>query len=195
MTVSVVTAHRPPVIHTRFWSAVLTTYVVPVSVAAATTAASTRFGVDPYLLAAIVAQESSGNTWATRYEPAYSYLWDIELNAPFHGGLDPAKFPAPDYVSSHTEWVDQKTSFGLCQVIGGVARELGFSGKFLTELCDPAVGAEYGARQIARLTKRYHGQPLEDIASAYNAGHVTNLNPTYVQPVMAFYKQFQATGF
>jgi soluble lytic murein transglycosylase-like protein len=167
-------------------------------VAAAVTAASTRLGIDPYLLAAIVAQESGGDTWAMRYESAYTYLWDVELNAPFHGGLDPAKFPAPDYVSGMTEWMGQKTSFGCCQVMGAVARQQGFAGKFLTELCDPAIGIDQGAQLLAKQLERYksNATPQADAVSAYNAGHLTPLNlDNYVKPVLAFQDGFRRTGY
>ena len=163
-------------------------------IAAAITAGSTRFGVDASFLAAIIQQESSGNTWAMRYEPLYSYLWDIEQNAPFRGALNPASFPAPDFVSGQTEWMAQKTSWGVAQVIGAVARQFGFAGKYLNELGDPSVGAEYGARLIAQLMKKY--AELSDVASAYNAGHATADNITsYVTPVMANYATFRQSGF
>ena len=163
-------------------------------ISAAIVASSTRFGIEAAFLAAIAMQESSGNTWAMRYEPAYTYLWDIEANKPFRGAMNPATFPAPDFVSSQTEWIGQHTSFGCCQVMGAVARELCFPGKYLTELCDPSTGIEFGAPLIARYT---HLSPeLSDVASAYNAGHVTpNNSETYVKPVMAFYAQFKQTGF
>jgi len=36
------------------------------------------------------------------------------------------------------------------QVMGQTAREAGFEPKFLSELCDPAVGLEIGCRVLAR---------------------------------------------
>lgn len=164
------------------------------AVSAAISASATRFGVDAYFLAAIVMQESGGNTWAMRYEPAYSYLWDVETQKPFRGSMNPATFPAPDFVSGQTEWIAQKTSFGCCQVMGAVAREMCFPGKFLTELCDPVTGIEYGARLIAKIM--HLSTDLNDVASAYNAGHITPNNlETYVRPVMAYYNGFKQTGF
>lgn len=38
--------------------------------------------------------------------------------------------------------VEPANQWGVMQVMGGVAREVGFKGSFLTELCDPEVGIE-----------------------------------------------------
>ena len=164
-------------------------------VAAAIVAASTRFGVEAAFLAAIVMQESSGDTWAMRYEPAYNYLWDVEANKPFRGVMNPQTFPAPDGVSSQTEWMSQKTSFGCCQILGAVARELCYPNKYLTSLCDPDVGVEYGARLIARIMTS-HKDPAE-IASVYNSGHVAGdlANDPYVTSVAKYHQQFSQSGF
>lgn len=163
-------------------------------VAAAIVSAGTRFGVEAPFLAAIVRQESGGNPWAVRYEPGYAWLYDIDASAPFRGMLNPKTFPAPDGVSGETEWVSQKCSWGLGQVMGAVARELLFPGRFLSELCLPDVGAEYAARLIARLKHRY--KELPDIASAYNAGSSTPKNvDSYVTPVMKYYETFRTSGF
>src|SRR5271169_5283955 len=164
------------------------------AVSAAIVSASTRFGVDPCFLAAIVMQESSGNTWAVRYEKDYRWLMDVETGKPFTGSMNPATFPAPDGVSSWTEWISQHTSWGLGQVMGATARDLLYAEKFLSGLCDPATGAEYAARLIARIMEKY--KDLRDVASAYNAGSASVSNQaTYVTPVMTYYGQYQQAGF
>lgn len=165
-------------------------------IAAAISLAAAEFHVEPALLAAIVIKESGGDTWAIRYEPAWKYMWDVETNAPFRGTLNPETFPAPDYVSSPTEWNSQRTSWGLMQVMGAKARELGFVGKFLSELCDPVVGVRFGAKFVSKLQKKY--ESLEDVVSSYNAGHprlgVGGNGETYVRPVMGLYEDFRRTG-
>ena len=40
-------------------------------------------------------------------------------------------------------------SWGLMQVMGQVAREHGFSGRSLAQLCEPATGLEIGCRVLA----------------------------------------------
>lgn len=155
---------------------------LPTDVAVAVTMAANRNGLDPYVLAALVKQESGGMAAAIRYEPAFSYLWDVDKGAPYRGPSDPAKFPSIRPCSGPTEWMAQKTSWGCAQVMGATARELGFTGTFLSELCDPAVSAEYGARYLAKFLRRFE---LEDALSAYNGGHPTDSNrDTYVIPIL-----------
>jgi hypothetical protein len=48
-----------------------------------------------------------------------------------------------------TEELLRSWSFGLMQILGETARERGFAGRFLTELCMPAVGLEFGCRHLA----------------------------------------------
>ena len=67
---------------------------------------------DPALVCAIVEQESSWNTWAMRYEPAFF-----------------AKYVAGLYTNNKitaSEAYARGFSWGLMQVMGQVAREMGF---------------------------------------------------------------------
>lgn len=141
---------------------------LPTDVAAAVTMAANRNGLDPYVLAALVQQESGGMTGAIRYEANYPYLWDVSKREPYRGPNDPLRFPSVRPCSSVTEWMAQKTSWGCTQVMGAVARELGYTGTYLSDLCDPTIGVEYGAKHLAKFLSKYE---LEDALSAYNAGH------------------------
>jgi len=125
-----------------------------------------KHGIPVDLVSAIVQVESGGNTWAMRYEPHYRWLWDVEQNAPLRTLV--SGMPAPRGVSRVTELHGQKTSFGLMQVMGAVARELGFKGPFLTELCDPVCGLEYGCKHLRNYHKRFG--TWEQAVVAYNAG-------------------------
>lgn len=117
------------------------------------------------LLAAIVQTESAGETLAIRFEPNYKYFLDVE------------KFARENAISKETELVLQKTSFGLCQVMGGVARELGHQHSLL-ELIKPEIGLKYGCLQLKRIAKRYAER--SDIIASYNAGSpIKNLNGQY----------------
>jgi len=117
------------------------------------------------LLAAIVQTESAGETLAVRFEPNYKYLVDVEKHA------------RENSISKETELVLQKTSFGLAQVMGGVARELGHQ-KPLVELLQPEVGLKYGCLQIKRIAKRYADR--NDIIASYNAGSpIKNMTGQY----------------
>lgn len=137
---------------------------------------ATRHGLDPLWVAAIVEVESAGNPWAVRYEPKWRYFIEAQIRG----------------VSHDTEVNQQKTSWGLMQVMGTVARELGCDAPFLSVLCSPVVGLEYGCQYLAKQLKRYDGDIL-DAVSAYNAGTAKKsadgmyANQSYVDKVKRAY--------
>ena len=49
-----------------------------------------------------------------------------------------------------TEEMARSTSWGVMQVMGQVAREHGFRGRFLSEICSPMVGIEIGCVVLAK---------------------------------------------
>ena len=128
---------------------------------------SHQYGVPLDLLRAIVLTESGGDRFAMRYEPRYRWLWDVKRNRPY-SSKTPDLFPAPAGVSRETERNAQMTSWGLMQVMGAVARERGFEGRFLSELCSIEVGMRYGCQHLLAYRKRYGN--WEAAAVSYNAG-------------------------
>jgi hypothetical protein len=58
-----------------------------------------------------------------------------------------------------TDELCRSMSFGLMQIMGQTARERGFNGRFLTGLCDPETGLEYGCRQLRRCVDLANGDP------------------------------------
>ncbi len=185
-------------------------------IAAAIVVASNRAGLDPCLVASIVVQESSGNPNATRYEPGYAWFWDVVKNAPFRrvtqaevsSRFAPKDFPFlpdPDGASVRAElgisgatgeWIGQRTSLGLMQIMGAVARERGFKGPRLTDLLDPASGLEWGCKHLAALCRRFD---FEDAITAYNGGPggIGNLKilENYTRPVRQRSELFRKVGF
>ncbi len=120
-----------------------------------------RFGLDPDIVCAMVTVESYGNNWAVRFEPKYKYL-ELPLS----------KWAANISTSEETEENMQKSSFGLMQVMGGVARQYGFYGH-LANLCDPTTGLYYGCKHLKAKFDRYKEE--RDAVAAYNAGSVSKL--------------------
>ena len=92
---------------------------------------ATLYGLDPLIVCAVIDQESDWDTWAIRYEPAFfsRYIQPIQSG------------PRP---LSATEAAARAFSFGLMQIMGQTARELGFASLFLVELCDPDTGVDFG---------------------------------------------------
>lgn len=111
--------------------------------------AARQSGVPRDLVQAICLVESSMNQWAIRFEAQYRWL---------SGNTE---------TMSDTERMGQKTSWGLMQVMGAVARDYGFTGWF-PMLCDPATGLKYGTRHLARFYQRHQNWP--DAIASYNAG-------------------------
>jgi soluble lytic murein transglycosylase-like protein len=66
------------------------------------------------------------------------------------------------------------------QVMGQLAREHGFTGKFLSELCDPATGIEYGCRVLDMKLEHNSGNMVTALL-AYNGGSA----PNYANEVLA----------
>lgn len=126
------------------------------------------------LLAAVVEQESGGNPWAMRYEDRYRWLW------PSEDGVS-----APQGVSHLTEVVQQKTSWGLMQVMGAVARERGCKLLFLSALCEPKVGLEYGCLHLNWIKRHKAVSDNRSMLAAYNAGNPLSLSGlTYADSVL-----------
>jgi len=117
------------------------------------------------LLAAIIQTESSNNKWAVRFEPHYKWLYKTKENAAANG------------ITEATETVFQMTSFGLCQLMGALLRELGLKGPIF-QAFDEKTNIEYAAKFLKRLASKY--KERDDIIAAYNAGSpIKNLNGVY----------------
>lgn len=137
-------------------------------------------GVRPALVVGLAWKESSFQWWAGKHEPTYPYLWDVKANKPTRSEA----VGSLGMVSQATELVFQRTSWGLLQVMGAVARELGFREVLLSHLLDARLSASYGAQLLANLLKRHNGDEA-DALSAYNAGSPTDANfASYVSPIL-----------
>lgn len=117
------------------------------------------------LLGAIVQTESANNKWAVRFEPHYKWLFQTKENAKNNG------------ITEATETVMQMTSFGLCQIMGAVAREYGLKGPIF-QLLDEKTNLEYACKLLKKLASRHTER--NDIIAAYNAGSpIKGLNGRY----------------
>jgi len=129
----------------------------------------------PELVCAICEQESAWNPWAMRYEPAFM-----------------SRYVAPLFTNnkiSATEAYARGFSWGLMQVMGQVAREHGFDDVFLSELCDPAVGLEFGCRVLSRKLAAADGN-VEKALLLWNGG----ANRDYPARVLARTQKYAASA-
>lgn len=122
-----------------------------------------KYTLDPATVAAVCEQESGWVPWAMRYEPAFYERYIVPLHL-----VDPTEAQARAF------------SYGLMQVMGQVAREQGFTGRFLTQLCDPDIGVEVGCRKLQKCFALYPSNP-EVALLHYNGGG----NELYGKQVLA----------
>lgn len=121
-----------------------------------------KHSLDPALVCAVAEKESSWDPHAIRYEPSFRARYVAPL------GLPP------------TEEVARSISWGLMQVMGQVAREHGFAGRFLSLLCDPLTGLEIGCIVLASKI-RAAGGDISRALQLWNGGG----NPNYSAEVLA----------
>lgn len=135
------------------------------------------FGLPPGLVRAFCQAESSWRPEATRYEPGFQrrYLSFNQL--------------------SEEENKSRATSWGLMQIMGQTARELGFTGKY-EDLLDPETGIFWGCVYIKKRALKYRDTlGWRGVIAAYNAGtpRVEDgrfLNQTYVNRVIAYWNEY-----
>ena len=117
---------------------------------------SRQADLQPEMILAIIEAESNENPYAATYHANYSWI-NMQTKRPA------ACHP-------NTESVLQRTAWGLMQIMGATARDIGFEG-WLTELTIPVVNIEIGMKYLAGLSERYlesHG--IDGVIAAYNAG-------------------------
>jgi len=139
-----------------------------------------QYDLPPNLVFAICQIESSFNAWAFRYEPQYRYLVGDKLTMTL------------------TEQFGQKCSWGLMQVMGGVAREHGYLGPF-PRICLVDVGIDLGCKHLRRFYSKHLNWP--DTIASYNAGSPRRLTPGgdyvnqgYVKNVQTAWNAYDVKG-
>lgn len=92
--------------------------------------------IDSALVCAIIEQESGFNPWAIRYENGFYNHYVVPLK-----------------LSSDTEAYARAFSWGLMQLMGQSARELGYSGH-MAQLCEPETNIFWGVKHFRnKMTK------------------------------------------
>lgn len=138
------------------------------------------YGIDPDLVEAHVMTESSGNPQAVRFEPQF---YD--------------RYIRPLGLKDQKEAQGRATSFGLLQIMGQVARELGYQGAF-SGLMDPSVGIEWGCKKLSKCYAKFANQGIDAGIAAYNSGTPRRnkdgsfVNQVYVDRVSGFLREIKA---
>lgn len=121
------------------------------------------FDGDVALIAGWAWHESAGlYVHAVRYEPAfYERYISVELKQ-----------------SDPTEARCRAMSWGLFQIMGAVARERGFEGRFLPKLCEPEINGRIARKHLLWGKKRGDGS-WDQALAAYNGGLGGNREKPY----------------
>lgn len=138
--------------------------------------AAARQGLDPSLVAALIMSETAGDSWRMRFEPTWPYF------------CRPDEFARQLGITSKTEQTLQRMSYGLLQLMGARARELGFT-DHLPKLCILEAGLAWGCLSLAEMAKRFPKR--DDLIAAHNAGSPRRnpdgkyVNQVYVDRVLS----------
>ncbi|HZR80370.1 MAG TPA: lytic transglycosylase domain-containing protein [Candidatus Binatia bacterium] len=142
-----------------------------------------RWNLKPNLVAAVVAQESSGNPWAQRPEPSFYQRYKAGILAL----VKRTAFKADDYWARYPDIFS--SSYGLMQVLLTVAIEHGFTFEFPTELCDPPRNLAIGCKVLRSKINAASGN-LRDGLLRWNGGS----NKSYPDEVLAKLGEINDSG-
>lgn len=155
----------------------------PPSVAPIIKRAAMEHDVNIDLLCAVIHQESGGNPWASRFEPAF---FDKYIKGKKPKEL-PGYFPPLKVQTPQTENFNRSRSFGLFQIMGNTARLYGFNGDFLDALFDIPTNIDLGAKILSDLLKKNDNDTKKALL-AWNGGG----NKEYPDKVMEIINEGKA---
>jgi soluble lytic murein transglycosylase-like protein len=135
-----------------------------------------EFDLNLDLICAVIHVESSGNPWASRFEPAF---YEKYIKGKKMKDL-PGYFPPIQICTPQTENFNRSRSMGLFQVMGNTARLYGYDRPFLDELFDIPTNIYMGCKILADKIKDRQGDTEKGLL-AYNGGG----DPRYPDRVMS----------
>ncbi|RMD52241.1 lytic transglycosylase domain-containing protein [Candidatus Parcubacteria bacterium] len=144
-----------------------------------------KYNLREDIIRAIVWKESSGNTFAIRYEPMFFTRYIASKSKQALGGHWPRE------ITERTERVCRAMSWGAMQVMGQTAREIGFTG-LLPELCLPEIGVKYGCKYLKSLFDKADAETLIDkykLAVAKYNGGPNNPNFDYAASIFKYIEE------
>lgn len=157
------------------------------------------YKLDPFLVAAVVMVESSGDEWTSRFEKkqyleAIGILPDVKIKP-----ITPKAYAKRLGISEDTEIAHQFTSWGPMHVMGYVARELGHI-DHLPALSIASFGLGIGCKKLSILFRKHGAANVKAVLSAYNRGTPKYtkegkfVNQDYVDKVTAFADLYTRKG-
>ena len=130
-----------------------------------------RYSLPVSVVEALIFVESGDDPWAVRFEPTWKWYLSID------------NWARRVKISLPTERACQQMSWGLMQIMGTVARELGWTGS-IPAILDPETNVMLGCRKLWELRERWG--TIERALAAYNAGSPkSRVGQAYAKKVMA----------
>jgi soluble lytic murein transglycosylase-like protein len=125
-----------------------------------------KYGLEPALVCAVCEQESGWEPGQARFEPEFLRHYVNPLNLPL------------------LEAFDRATSWGLMQIMGQTAVELGCTGD-LSALRTPDLGVTYGCKKLQKCFFAAAGDPTKALLR-YNGGGNANYAPEVLARVIHY---------
>lgn len=143
-----------------------------------------EYNLDPNVVAGVVYQESSGNTYAFRPEPGF---WRRYYN----GIMRLINGTANKYDDRWAKYPDvASASYGLMQPLYIVALEHGEILRYPMELCDPCRNLDLGCRHLVKKIKQARGSERGGLLK-YNGGG----DPNYPDKIYSHAKHVREAGW
>lgn len=143
--------------------------------------AADRYAIGRGLVCAVCEEESGKRNPSV---PGGVEDWDPNA-VRFERAFEERYVRPPNPAMPTTEELCLAMSYGLMQIMGLTARENGFNGKFLTALCDPETGIEFGCRKLRRCIDASNSDPAAALLR-WNGG-ADKAYPSRVMARMAKY--------
>lgn len=155
-------------------------------------------GLPLHMVRALIQVESNWNPWAWNPEPKWRWFWDVSKHEPFRkitSAERESEKPPDDFPvllgDKDQEWWAQQASWGLMQIMGAVAREVGYDAGYLPELLDPDENVDTGCKYLQLLKRKHHEQyGWRGVLMAYNTG-----NPKDTLAGRIYLGKFAAAGY
>lgn len=125
-----------------------------------------QLSISPDIVTSFILVESNGNPWAVRYERNYEWICEVSTMATL---LE---------TTYDTALMMQRSSYGLTQIMGAVAWQMGHRG-WSTELLNPETNLTYFVKYLSKLIKKQSLTDPLDMYAAWNSGSVKKIDGKY----------------
>jgi len=143
-----------------------------------------KYSIDPMVIYALILTESNGDPYAYRYEPETIYYY-----VKWH-----TKYPKWPGIDDDSKKMLQKSSIGLCQVMGSTAIDMGFT-DITTMMCIPKISIDIGVKYWYLQAERFKTTNPLKTYFAYNTGSFYESTFSLTKNVKAYSSNLEKMGY